>query len=362
MLRMLRVLALIVVGLTCTQEIAEAQRVLTVPSTPACEGCGIGLQRVVTLGRSGGPSLMRGSKVAVDTRGHFVVAPTYNPGEIVMYSPAGVPIRSFGRSGQGPGEFERIQKIWVGPGDTVHVFEANRHTVLAPGLASLVRVEMLPVNPQYLAFLNDGRMVAQGMVEDARGIGQPLQLMGSGGEVTKSFGGEAPWNPREIYLTLRAIAPASSNRLWSALIPAYRIELWNSDGSRERTLVRDADWFRPWNTRDLRQPMEALERPRLSSIAEDARGRLWVNVSVADENYEVLHGPEISEKGQDPDVMFDTILEVLDPRSGRVIAHARHDWMIGGFIGRDPLVTTTREDAIGNILIDVWRVVLKPAS
>jgi hypothetical protein len=305
---------------------------------------------------------MRGSKVAVDTRGHFVVAPTYNPGEIVMYSPAGVPIRSFGRSGQGPGEFERIQKIWVGPGDTVHVFEANRHTVLAPGLASLVRVEMLPVNPQYLAFLNDGRMVAQGMVEDARGIGQPLQLMGSGGEVTKSFGGEAPWNPREIYLTLRAIAPASFNRLWSALIPAYRIELWNSDGSRERTLVRDADWFRPWNTRDLRQPMEALERPRLSSIAEDARGRLWVNVSVADENYEVLHGPEISEKGQDPDVMFDTILEVLDPRSGRVIAHARHDWMIGGFIGRDPLVTTTREDAIGNILIDVWRVVLKPAS
>jgi hypothetical protein len=44
--------------------------------------------------------------------------------------------------------------------------------------------------------------------------------------------------------------------------------------------------------------MEALERPRLSSIAEDAQGRLWVNVSVADENYEVLHGPEISEKGQ----------------------------------------------------------------
>lgn len=124
---------------------SACQAAPTIPSEQSCRSCRIVLDPVVTLGRGDGPSLMRRSTVAVDSRGNYYVAPTYNTGEIARYDPRGRYVGKFGREGRGPGEFGNfIHRIVVGPEDSVHVFEGNRHTVLAPSLSAVASVRMPP--------------------------------------------------------------------------------------------------------------------------------------------------------------------------------------------------------------------------
>jgi hypothetical protein len=282
-----------------------------------------------------------------------------------MYDPNGRLVRELGRAGQGPGEFGRISRLTVGPGDTIHIFELNRHSVLAPGLAGFVSVDQLPVPPRYVAFLADGRMIVQNMVVNQQGIGEPMHLIGPRGEIEHSFGGMGPWRPTEIYQSLRAIAPASGNRVWAARNPEYRIELWDPNGTRPiLTLVRDADWFRPWSESDLHDSLQTLQRPHLTSVSEGPDGLLWTIIARPDPAWKPPERRgEIPVRDLDTDAMFNTIIEVLDPESGRLIASAEHQKSVSNFMGASGMVYTKREDLEGNTLIDVWRMeVSTPAT
>jgi hypothetical protein len=337
--------------------------VRVVPSSPACPACKVVLEPVVTLGRSGDPALTRLTKVAMDSRGQFFVGPTFERGEIVMYDAGGRFVRRFGRPGQGPGEFRGpIHMLRVGPGDSIHVFEGPRHTVLAPALRAFGSVRVLEILPNDLAFLADGRLVAQHMVMGRGGIGQPLHFVGDGGRIAQSFAGTEKWDPTRIYLGLRAIAPASGNRVWSAHAGAYRVELWEPGGSNPLTLVRNASWFQPWE-HEVRRSAEALERPRIADVAEDRQGRLWVSILVRDPKHRrARETREVPLTEVDANAEFDTVLEVLDPRSGRLLARTRFEQAIPAFIGDGSVVFTRREDPDGNIVIDVWRARLSTST
>jgi hypothetical protein len=293
----------------------------------------------------------------MDSRGRFIVGPTYTPGEIVMYDRGGKLLRRFGRKGQGPGEFQSINRLGVGPGDSIHVFDYTRHTVLAPGLTSFVSATEAPFPPHQFTFLSDGKMVASKIMVDSRGVAEPLHIIDGKGEITRSFGGTGPWNPKQIYRALRAVAASSANSVWSGWIPEYRIELWTAAGEHVITLERDANWFRPWSVSDLRTPAAGLQRPRISGLAEDDDARLWVTIAVPNPDWHpssTTHELRMSEL--DPNEMFDTVIEVLDPGKGRVIARAKRKGMVTGFIGGGTVVYTKREDHAGNTLIDVWEM------
>ena len=334
-----------------------------VPSNPACPSCKIVLDPVVTLGRSGDPPLTRLTRVAVDSRGQFYAAPTYNRGEIAMYDAGGRFVRKFGRPGQGPGEFGGpIHMLRVGPGDSIHVFEGPRHTVLAPALRAFGSVRLLPVLLNDLAFLADGRMVAQQMVVGRGGIGQPLHVIGDGGRIAQSFAGTDKWDPARLYSGIRPIAPASGNRVWSAHTGAYRVELWEPAGSNSLILVRDASWFQPWE-QVIRRSAEGRERPRIVDVAEDRQGRLWVSILVRDPKHRRSRETrEVPLTEVDANAEFDTVLEVLDPRSGRLLARTRFEQIIPAFIGDGSVVFARREDADGNIVVDVWRARLSTST
>lgn len=334
-----------------------------VPSTPACPACRIVLDPVATLGAAGDPPLSRLTWVTVDSRGRFFAAPTYNRGEIAMYDAGGRFVRRFGRPGRGPGEFSGpIHMLRAGPGDSIHVFEGPRHTVLAPALASFGSVRLLPVQPDGLAFLGDGRMVAHRMVMGRGGVGQPLHVIDPAGRIARSFAGTEKWDPAKLYQGMRNIAPAAGNRVWSAHVGSYRVELWGPDGSNPLTVVRNASWFRPWG-HEVGRFAEARERPRVVGVAEDRQGRLWVSILVRDPKRRPASGTrEVPITEIDSNAEFDTILEVLDPRSGRLLAHRRFEQSIPEFIGDGTMVINRREDADGNIVVDVWRTRLSTST
>jgi len=99
----------------------------------------------------------------VDSRGLFAVAPTYEPGAVAFYGPTGEYLYSFGREGEGPGEWRDINEILFDLHDSLHVSESVRHTVLAPGGRAFGRFETLSVDPRTVAFLGDSAMVVTTM-------------------------------------------------------------------------------------------------------------------------------------------------------------------------------------------------------
>jgi hypothetical protein len=194
------------------------------------------------------------------------------------------------------------------------------------------------------------------------GVGQPLHIIDPAGRIARSLAGTEKWDPAKLYLGMRNIAPASGNRIWSAHTGAYRVELWGPDGSNPLTLVRNPRWFRPWE-HEVRRSAEGLERPRIVDVAEDRQGRLWVSILVRDPKRRPSRGTgEVAFTEIDLDAEFDTVLEVLDPRSGRLLAQTRFERSIAEFIGDGSMVISRREDADGNIVVDVWRARLSTST
>lgn len=98
--------------------------------------------------------------LALDTKKNIYVGDLLNR-TIHRYDSTGQYDRSFGRSGQGPGEFQSIAGTQVGPGDSLYVYDrdARRLTVFPTGSASEVRTYRIPPGPRGKSPSNTGEYV-----------------------------------------------------------------------------------------------------------------------------------------------------------------------------------------------------------
>ena len=96
-------------------------------------------------------------------------------------------------------------------------------------------------------------------------------------------------------------------------------------GKIEQTLTRSPEWFRP-HLRGGRPDPALPPAPTLRAVREDTDGRLWLLSAVADARWRSALGS--SPEGvtySDPNRYFDSIVEVVDPRRGEVLATLRMD-------------------------------------
>jgi hypothetical protein len=86
--------------------------------------------------------------------------------EVRMYDAGGRYVRTIGRKGGGPGEFQGLWNLFLLPGDTVaaHDYMASRLTLFAPGGALARTVTLAPLDklvpPRPLGIFADGTLVA----------------------------------------------------------------------------------------------------------------------------------------------------------------------------------------------------------
>jgi hypothetical protein len=107
----------------------------------------------------------------------------------------------------------------------------------------------------------------------------------------------------------------------------YVVELWTVDGQHRSTVFRNPDWF-VREVSDAPGPRSVQEAPRI-----DADGRLWTVSHVPDPQWREststirdLRGgrtPGVSEG--DLDGYLDSVVEVIDPNTGQLIASSRVD-------------------------------------
>ncbi|MGH7470236.1 MAG: 6-bladed beta-propeller [Longimicrobiales bacterium] len=200
---------------------------------PACTLCVITVQAVAVIGDREGPGqVYQQSVIRRDARGNFLLISNTEPARVQIFDSVGRFVRSFGRKGLGPGEFQDARFVFF-QGDTTRVFDvvARRLTILTAG-GSAVSTLSLPVAPHGVVDVGAGRYVFAVLESSARNIGLPLHLYDSGsGRIIRSFGALSERvAPGAMMSRARQIGAAGKDAVWSAHVSTYMIEKWTTSG------------------------------------------------------------------------------------------------------------------------------------
>jgi hypothetical protein len=303
--------------------------VVTVNGGEACASCSIAITPLAVIGSTDGAGALATDRplLARDNRGRVYVFGAATEGAQVFDS-TGAFIRQIGRDGSGPGEYRGVSGIQPLGGDSLAVFDGTlrRITILAPDY-SLVRTMPISVSVGNPAVSRrSGRQVVANAPDLRRGDPMFVFDVATGKEL-RAFGSVDGTPLAQLPEgSLRSVAPDTGSATWISYATRYVLERWSLDGKKTVALTRQVPWFpetRVPNAFETGQP-----QPAIGSVDVDARGRLWVMSSVPDARWQSVvesvpgrRFPKIT----DPLRHTDSILEVIDPRSGVVLVSQRFD-------------------------------------
>ena len=273
-----------------------------------------------------------GRTVVVDSDGRFISANAVGwDGVISVWDSRGRYLRSFGGVGEGPGEFSTrgMMNLIIDGRDRLHVRDgAPRWSVFTPEHEFVRRV---PANVMggligSTVILDDGSAV-NGISDYGRV--RHFRVADSTGALQRAFGPVG--GEREA--RRRNITYAGGDTFWAGPpVPgpdAYVLEEWGIDGELRRTLRRSASWWREgeegrtpagvvrlhiagdgllyvlaWRpTDEYDREIERLER----GLERFEGGHMWT--------------PEaMSEQSRLVDALTENVVEVMDTRSGELLA------------------------------------------
>ena len=298
--------------------------------------------------------------------GHFVISEMFSD-RFLMVSPDGTEADWVGRGGEGPGEYSFVRFVRA-EGRHLHVFDQvnARRTILDE------QWEVVHSNPMFVqlqfdgVILGDSAYVVNGIAATPEQIGYVLHLFDAEGRAIRSFDElpgpygvpDAPAVP-----IVRWLVEGGEEGVWSAHRQEYRIDLWDPWlGVRTQTLVRMADWFPPRSAEVSFGP-DTPGNPVLFDVAVDANGWLWVAIAVASDQWSrCFTTPPGSGEAEYVEgcVLFDTLIEVLDPVVGCVLASTRIPvdlWRVWPGLG-----VSGEYDALGFPVLRSWQLRLFPAN
>ena len=319
--------------------------------------------RVVAFGDVEGPGYIGlPAQVVRRHNGDWVATDQINQAEIKVFSADGEWIRAIGRSGEGPGEFVWALDLYVEADDGLRVFDPALQRITDFDSSLEVRGTItLKTPPMGLTFLPEGLLVGMAQLNGPDQIGLPLHFLGSDGGLIRSFGADPPireWdNPHKA---ARRAAPSGSRAVWSAHLTEYELERWTVEGVRTHWLVGNVPWFEPHDRVGMDPDQSRPPNPGIYRIHVDQRGLVWLGIRVPDPNW---RDGLVRVPGQaggtrlvstDDNLAYDTVLEVIDPARGVVVASGRHASAIWAFTNEGHLVFHRfLED--GTPVCEVWR-------
>ncbi len=353
----------LVVSVTClliagvTNGFAQGARV-HVSERLQCTSCRIQLTREVTLG-SDPNSLSPGvwSSVLRNNAGEYYVATLVTDGadHIRHYDATGRFKRAIGRAGQGPGEYRSIVQMVLGRGDSIYVFESTRLSILSPNGAYARSVSPLPFIARQAVVLPSGDMLLSAQRRTRGLAGLPIHRLSASGQHVASFGAQpAVFDPERPSLSTRRVAIAREGTVWLARPDRYLIEQWSPRGTRLLTVTRAPNWF-PVREQEL-YPDKA-PTPYIVDLRVGIENYLWVAAVRQDPNWKrhhILRGEGVPYSPTDQDKLYDSVVDVIDPKTGALMASAVLPQRVGGFVDAQR-VWVLRETRAGLWVIDIWR-------
>ncbi|MBN2408894.1 MAG: NHL repeat-containing protein [Candidatus Aminicenantes bacterium] len=235
------------------------------------------------------------SDVALDKDGNIYILDSGNH-RVQKFSADGKYLATFGRKGQGPGEFVYPESIDIDDAGYIYVSDPRnqRIQVLTPEGKEARTIKMIDEQPGVIRLAGPGRMVmAPGSLmmmfsageEDAKELPKLMTILDDRGAVQHKFGEQRDYKDFLLNKAGNGIQSTldGQGNVYLAFSRQNRIEKYSSDGS----LLWRADRELDYNTEPKdRGKMErrgggtSIRMPELNTcsvgIAADSQGRLWV--------------------------------------------------------------------------------------
>jgi len=311
------------------------QNAQEIPNRIDCARCTIQLTQVATFGSD---LVEWPQSMAEDRHGHYYVTQPNKAELPAIFDATGRRVTTVGAPGEGPGEFRRAAHITIDPlTDSIFVTDwgTSRLSVFSPQ-RQFVRSFPFP-SAHALGVLRNRHFVAGATISDRASIGLPFHIFQRDGQRTKAIGD--PNRPltrgREIFFA-HWLAVSRRGGFWA--VPRYgeyRIEHWTVTGIRDVYLRRRPTWYTALEpSGEMGDPLTMASPPsRHMGIAEAENSFLWVMTRVADprrgraalDTLRNIEGQYVT--ARNPDQVWDTMIELIDPDRGVVVAAQRFDEM-----------------------------------
>jgi len=337
----------------------------------SCEDCIIDGFLLATISDSTYPSgaLVSNGAVHVNADGSFIVAAGPMPWtELYHANGNGLIDRRIGASGEGPGEYKMPQAV-METNTSYIIFDGalRRLTWLSKSdfgvrMTRTVHPMNMVVAPRAFA---DGAIAIAARGPPAGGR-ETIHFLDSAGEAQHSINLEPSPAEREDQ-RVSLIATSADGGMWTVRRGAYRIQKWSRDGRLERSLERKPDWLPEAGWPDASTADNAYV---IQLLHEDHAGRLWVHVTVRRQIDAVLTvqrgaeapAPRLSRR-TDPDPSSGaSIIEVIHPVSGQLIASVRWSGVHAIGVSGGFYLRTARSSPSGEPLLDIWGFRLRSGS
>ena len=329
-----------------------------------CDDC-LELEHEFRVGSVDGPGFLaggEGGRIVRDGSGQYWLGQREH---MNVYGPGGEFIRTVGREGEGPMEFQRAHPFHADAAGNVHVRDPLnlRVTIISPEFALVDERPHSGRQINDMIAIDDGNhYVMQTWDLDPANPGQPIHVI-DGREVISSFGEEygpgddiSDFNPLET----RYLAATSDGTIMVARQREYRIEAWSRAGRLLGSLAGPDLGNTPFESGRI-----TPENPYpnvLRSIHVDASGRVWVFLALRRPDW-----VENSEEGPQGGLMpldmnplnwLQSRVDVIDVETCTLLASRTQDALFLGIV-EDGLVADGEVSPEGAPLINISRIELR---
>jgi hypothetical protein len=290
---------------------------------------------------------------------------------IFLYDAQGRILRTIGRRGEGPGEFQYLRHIDVGVGDTIYVVDGARRLVVYARNGAFVRSGRLPFPVDQIRVLPDGRLLAVADVRTPALAGLPLHLLDRNGDLMRSFGKQnVLTDPAYPGIMVRKVAVGRDGSLWSANRTVF--EQWDAGGNLTYVAQRHTPLLpldvRPVpvtdNLRDQamgqemsRSVMRSKPGSGLIGMQVDSLRGVWTVIVAGADDWDAKPLPPGAGVLTSPaarDQLLDSVIELLDFETGVPTASVRLSF--GAWRMPAPGTLLRLRDADDHYVLEVWRL------
>jgi hypothetical protein len=295
-----------------------------------CDECRISLDTVAMLGEREGPGMLSGEfpYVHQDLTGQTFMFSHPSP-VIQVFDPEYTFRHTIGREGEGPGELRWPQALYVDQSGEVTVLDAmlGRISTFSHEGRVLRTTPLRELSPGFdLAPLPGDSLLITGYGFSPERFGSALHVVGPDGVVARSFGDpDYAITSRNPHALMRHMTVAPDRRIWLVPMDRYRIEMWTLSGELQEVYEGGTEDFD--HSGHLSPGGPSPPTPTMSSIHLDPEGLLWIAAHVPGDRWEDGVEPSTGEPGAwdviDEAVWRETLIEVIDPARGMVLASIR---------------------------------------
>lgn len=363
----LGVVAFTLFGVPVSGAAAQATRLV---DTLVCKGCELRLSHYATLGDSVGAGRLGANvrTIARDKLGRYWLAVYRKGSPVYLFEPAGRFLKHVDLGRREPDDSIHVPvAVHRGPTDSMYVlFGASfRMSVFSPR-GDIVRsypMKVDGVSDLVVSPTGDALVAANTPTPDEAGI--PLHFFNNGGRHIRSMGAEwaAYRGEYPILLDRRVTWADRPDRFWVAHVAKYVLEQRDPQGKKLVELRRPAGWFEGTSL-GVRPSESQAPSTQITSLRRDAKGRLWIAALTPDRQWRqalrkgsTLPGGKENWNVSSFDRLFDTVIEVIDPSQGRLIASTRVDQCVP-FLLDDASVASFGSLRGSVPVVHVWRIQL----